>query len=188
MFVSRVSLVVRSLSSRRLDAERRLRVRRIHLRGRERDLHLNFLVACSSHLPFLIECLLIRKIGARLVKEAAYYESEVKENEAKIEQMKDENRGKHDIKYFQEVLSESHMMIPDSTNRRDKALVDLLEFVALLKKEEEGNADLMGCEWMDEARKILVASGFDNEEGGCGDDRGDVALTSVDGLEEGEEF
>ena len=187
MFVSRVSLVVRSLSSRRLDAERRL-VRRIHLRGRERDMHLNFLVACSSHLPFLIECLLIRKIGARLVKEAAYYESEVKENEAKIEQMKDENRGKHDIKYFQEVLSESHMMIPDSTNRRDKALVDLLEFVALLKKEEEGNADLMVCEWMDEARKILVASGFDNEEGDCGDDRGDVALTSVDGLEEGEEF
>lgn len=102
--------------------------------------------------------------------------------------MKDENREKHDIKYFQEVLSESHMMIPDSTNRRDKALVDLLEFVALLKKEEEGNADLMGCEWMDEARKILVASGFDNEEGGRGDDRGDVALTSVDGLEEGEEF
>ena len=128
------------------------------------------------------------KIGARLVKEATYYESEVKENEAKIEQMKDENREKHDIKYFQEVLSESHMMIPDSTNRRDKALVDLLEFVALLKKEEEGNADLMGCEWMDEAHKILVASGLHNEEGGHGDEGGDVAVTAVDGLAEGEEF
>ena len=102
--------------------------------------------------------------------------------------MKNENRDKHDIKKFQEVLSESHMMIPDSISRRNKALEDLGEFVALLKKEEEGNADLMGCEWMDEARKILVASGFDNEEGGCSDDRGDVALTSVDGLEEGEEF
>jgi tubulin-specific chaperone A len=117
-----------------------------------------------------------------------YYENEVVENEAKLQQMKDDNGDKYDIKKFQEVLSESHMMIPDSINRRDKALVDLREFLALLKTEEVGNADLMTCEWMGEARKILGESGLDNEEGGCSDEGGDVAVTAVDGLAEGEEF
>ncbi|KAL3789839.1 hypothetical protein ACHAW5_011262 [Stephanodiscus triporus] len=121
-------------------------------------------------------------------EEVTYYENEVVENEAKLQQMKDDNGDKYDIKKFQEVLSESHMMIPDSINRRDNALVDLREFLALLKTEEVGNSDLMACEWMGEARKILGEIGLDNEEGGCSDEGGDVAVTAVDGLAEGEEF
>ena len=59
--------------------------------------------------------------------------------------MKDENKDQYDIKKFQEVVGESQMMIPDSISRRDKALDDLREFVTLLKKEEIGNTELMGC-------------------------------------------
>jgi len=126
------------------------------------------------------------KACQRLVKEANYYEEEVEENEAKLQQMKDDKKDHYDIKKFQEVLAESHMMIPDSVCRRDKALDDLNEFAALLKKEEAGNSDLMGCEWMGEAKKILGEDENDaNQEGEGGED---VAVTAVDGLEEGEAF
>jgi len=100
--------------------------------------------------------------------------------------MKDEKRDPYDIKKFQEVLGESHMMIPDSCCRRDKQLGDLKDFVALLKKEEGGNDELMGCQWMDEASKILGDSG-EKEEGQTAE--GDeVAVTAVEGLAEGEAF
>ena len=130
----------------------------------------------------------------RLVKEAAYYVDEVHENETKLQQMKNNNDDKYDIKKFQEVLAESHMMIPDSINRRDNALVDLKDYVSLLTKEEEGNVELLECEWMNEAIKILGEGGlFDigTEKPYKGDERGgdDVAiLTAVDDLAEGEEF
>ncbi|KAL7539675.1 hypothetical protein ACHAXR_012185 [Thalassiosira sp. AJA248-18] len=122
------------------------------------------------------------KACQRLVKEATYYGEELKENEAKLQQMKDDKKDHYDIKKFQEVLAESQMMIPDSICRRDKALEDLKEFVSLLKKEEEGNSDLMGCEWMGEASKMV---GEDESVATGGDD---VAVTAVDGLEEGEAF
>ena len=100
--------------------------------------------------------------------------------------MKDDNKDPYDIKKFQEVLAESQMMIPDSIVRRDKALEDLKDFVALLKKEEEGNDELFECEWMGEASKILGVSESDAmKEGGGG---GDDAVTEVDGLKEGEAF
>jgi tubulin-specific chaperone A len=127
----------------------------------------------------------------RLVKEAAYYVDEVHENETKLEQMKNNNDDKYDIKKFQEVLAESHMMIPDSINRRDNALVDLKEYVSLLKKEEGGNVEVMECEWMNEANKILGESGLVDDTACKGEDRegDDVAvLTAVDDLAEGEEF
>lgn len=147
----------------------------------------------------------------RLVNEAAYYENEVLENESKLESMKadDVKYDRYDIKKFQEVLSESHMMIPDSTCRRDRALADLKEYVLLLRKEAtdgggilgldgDDGADLMTCDWMVEAIKMLgdgIGLSDDGEEGGgagrCGgsnDESGDVALTAVDGLAEGEEF
>ena len=76
--------------------------------------------------------------------------------------MKDDNKDPYDIKKFQEVLGESHMMIPDSISRRDKTLDDLKEFVALLRKEEfeDGkNSDLMGCGWMVEAGGGIVDFG-----------------------------
>ena len=127
------------------------------------------------------------------MKEAAYYVDEVRENETKLEQMKNNNADKYDIKKFQEVLAESHMMIPNSISRRDNAMVDLKDYVLLLTKEEEGNVELQECEWMNEAYKILGERGlFDDNEKPCkGEERGcdDVAvLTAVDDLAEGEEF
>jgi len=118
------------------------------------------------------------------VKEATYYEAEVLENEAKLQQMKDENKDPYDIKKFQEVLGESEMMIPDSISRRDKTLEDLREYVALLRKDEADNAELMECEWMVEANKIC---GEDSSEATKGDPA-EIAVTVVDGLAEGEAF
>jgi tubulin-specific chaperone A len=152
------------------------------------------------------------KYNNRLVNEAAYYENEVLENESKLEMMKadDVKYDRYDIKKFQEVLSESHMMIPDSKCRRDRALADLKEYVLLLRKdateggggygESDGDdgADLMTCDWMVEAIKMLgdgIGSSYDGEEGvgggrcgGSNVEGGDVAVTAVDGLAEGEEF
>ena len=122
-------------------------------------------------------------LSYRLVKEATYYEEEVKENAAKLQQMKDENRDAYDIKKFREVLGESEMMIPDSIFRRDKALEELKEYVARLRKEEEGNDDLMGCQWMVEASELVGEHESHTEEG---DDH--VAVTTVDSLAEGEAF
>lgn len=96
--------------------------------------------------------------------------------------MKDENRDPYDIKKFQEVLSESHMMVPDSICRRDKAVTDLRDFVVTL---EEGGG-LEGNEWLVEAKKILSESGLEGKvEKDAG---GEVVETSVDGLEDGEAF
>jgi len=99
--------------------------------------------------------------------------------------MKDENKDQYDIKKFQEVVGESQMMIPDSISRRDKALEDLKDFVALLKKDEGNNTDLMKCEWMVEANKIVGVSDADSKADG--NDR-DVAETAVEGLADGEAF
>jgi tubulin-specific chaperone A len=111
-----------------------------------------------------------------LIKESKFYEQEVIQNEQKLQQMKNDNRDPYDIKKFEEVLSESHMMIPDSICRRDKALGELKEMLAALGNELEGN------EWVVEARNILSESGLE------GDKEGDVVETSVDGLVEGEAF
>ena len=99
--------------------------------------------------------------------------------------MKDDGKDPYDIKKFQEVLGESQMMIPDSICRRDKQLADLKDYVALLRKEEEGNVELMSCEWMVEAGKMVGEEGDTKKEGG-GEDV--VAETAVDGLAEGEAF
>ncbi len=117
----------------------------------------------------------------RLVKEAAYYEEETKENEAKLRRMKDEKKDPYDVKKFQEVLGESQMMIPDSISRRDRALEDLREY---LKKEEEGNSELMGCKWMVEANKMIG----EDDEGGAKEEAECIAVTAADGLAEGESF
>ena len=152
-----------------------------------------FLAFCGL---FFLPCIILPSIHLninttfiiyyRLVKEATYYEKELKENEAKLQQMKDENKDQYDIKKFQEVVGESQMMIPDSSSRRDKALEDLKEFVALLKKDESGNDELMKCEWMVEANKIVGVSDADSKVEG--NEGADVAETAVEGLADGEAF
>ncbi|KAL3760862.1 hypothetical protein ACHAWU_009463 [Discostella pseudostelligera] len=129
---------------------------------------------------------LMIKVNAckRLVKEAAYYEKEASENELQLKEMKDTNKDPYDIKKFQEVLGESQMMIPVSVASRDKALDELKEFVALLNEEEGDNVDLMECEWMGEARKLLGLG-----ERSVGESEVlEFAVTNVSGLEDGEAF
>lgn len=137
------------------------------------------LINCSNE--FLFES------NNRLVKEAAYYEKEASENELQLKEMKDTNKDPYDIKKFQEVLGESQMMIPVSVASRDKALDELKEFVALLNEEEGDNVDLMECEWMGEARKLL---GLGESSVGENNDSEvlEFAVTNVSGLEDGETF
>ena len=119
----------------------------------------------------------------RLIKEVSFYEEETKENEQQLQKMKDEQKDPYDIKKFEEVLGESEMMIPDSINRRDKALGDLREYVTVLEKEEADNSELMSCEWMAEAKKLAPVEEKTNDV-----EASDVAITEIDGLEDGEAF
>ncbi len=125
---------------------------------------------------------MVDAIRKRLIKEAAYYEKETKENEAQLQKMKDEQKDPYDIKKFEEVLGESQMMIPESISRRDKALDELREFIIVLEKDEADNNELMTCEWMVEAKKLAPSDKeiADEEEG--------VAITAVDELADGEAF
>ena len=89
------------------------------------------------------------------MKEVAYYEKEVLENEAKLEEMKAKNQDKYDIKKFQEVLDESYMMIPDSKSRLAKVLEEMEGFLA-------AHADTEGLpvDQLDDAKKLLAEAGI----------------------------
>lgn len=100
----------------------------------------------------------------RLAKDAVYYEKEVKENEAKLQKMKDEGKDQYDIKMFREVLGESLMMVPDSKKRLNTSLEELSLLVDL-------HPDLEG-EYMDKATELLktVEQKDDVQETEVGDD------------------
>ncbi|CAJ1948156.1 unnamed protein product [Cylindrotheca closterium] len=90
------------------------------------------------------------KACQRLIKEVDYYHKEVKENEAKLEDMKSANRDPYDIKKFQEVLDESYMMVPDSKNRLQKSLQDLAAFL-----DGSDAAAVAPSQWYREAKELL---------------------------------
>ncbi len=75
----------------------------------------------------------------RMNKEVAAYEKEVEDNEARVQKMRDDGKDEYDIKKQEEVLAESHMMIPDSNNRLEAAMEKLGEIMA--EVEEDGGAD-----------------------------------------------
>jgi len=60
------------------------------------------------------------------------------------------------------------MMIPDSKNRFQKSLEDLLGFL----DENSNDSAISGTEQLQEAKALLSSNGieFDPEEGGTGDD------------------
>ena len=113
-----------------------------------------------------------------MVKEVAYYQQEVKENEAKLQTMKDQQKDPYDIKKFEEVLGESYMMIPDSQKRLQKSLEDLSLF--LDTQSDDSSNPLDGSEWLSTARELL-------EDNLKKEDK-DVETTNVEGLEDGEAF
>lgn len=114
----------------------------------------------------------------RLVKEAAYYEKEVAENEQKLEQMKAEKKDPYDIKKFEEVLGESYMMVPDSKSRLSQALKDLEVYL-----ESSEVANLQPNEWITQAKEVL-----DTEKGRMNSAEDEVKETSLEGLGDGEAF
>jgi hypothetical protein len=93
--------------------------------------------------------------------------------------MKDQNKSPYDIKKFEEVLEESHMMIPDSKNRLEQALSDLATY--LNSTEVKG---LEADEWYLQAQEMLKEEGVHSE----GDNDDVVQETDVSNLQEGEAF
>lgn len=109
------------------------------------------------------------------MKEVAYYEKEVLENEAQLEDMKAKNQDPYDIKKFQEVLDESYMMIPDSKGRLKQALEDLQSYTESSEVES-----LQSNEWFIQAKDLLT------KELEVPDDA--LVETDVTDLQEGEAF
>lgn len=62
--------------------------------------------------------------------------------------MKDEGKDPYDIKKFEEVLSESYMMIPDSERRSKESLEDLSVFVDTTTLEQESG-------YLEQARELI---------------------------------
>jgi hypothetical protein len=108
----------------------------------------------------------------RLIKEVAYYQQEAKDNEAKLQKMKDEKKDQYDIKMFNEVLLESYMMVKESPTRLHKALEDLSLFVDMNECDTDN-------EWCMAAHQILKEQGLVKEG---------LEETNVDHLQEGEAF
>ena len=110
------------------------------------------------------------------MKEVDYYDQEVKENKAKLEEMKATKCDPYDIKKFQEVLDESYMMVPDSRNRLQRSLEDLADFLGSSDGEP-----LKSSEWYQQAKTLLDTV----EMGGLGND---VKETDLTGVEQHEAF
>lgn len=111
------------------------------------------------------------------MKEAAYYQKEVKQNEETLKEMIDKGDDPYDIKKFKEVLGESLMMVPDSQKRLDRAIEELREFCDTAAEPLKG-------EWADAASKVLEE--YDAEK--KGGDANAIEETRVDDLAEGEAF
>eukprot|EP00903_Cladosiphon_okamuranus_P014537 g13484.t1 len=96
------------------------------------------------------------KLGVckRMVKEVASYEAEAKENEARVQKMRDEGKDPYDIKKQEEVLQESYMMIPDSKSRLAKVLEEMESFLS-----EHVSTEGLPADQLEEARGILVKAG-----------------------------
>lgn len=97
------------------------------------------------------------KLGVckRMVKEVASYETEAKENEAKVQKMRDDGKDPYDIRKQEEVLQESYMMIPDSKSRLSKVLEEMESFLG-----EHDGADGLPADQLQEARGLLAKAGI----------------------------
>jgi tubulin-specific chaperone A len=127
---------------------------------------------------------------SRLIKECAYYKSEVEENKAELDEMVQSGRDPYDVKKFREVLGESEMMVPDSTKRMVRSIEDLRNFVRECEDRDGsgGGEQALGGEWYGAAMKILN----DHDAPAANDDGADAdrprVETNVSDLAEGEIF
>jgi hypothetical protein len=97
--------------------------------------------------------------------------------------MKNSNKDPYDIKRFEQILAESHMMVPDSSKRLQLALDELSTFVA----ENALNVDSTG-EWWISANALLKEQCKRNDRLAADDDDDKVAETNVDDLADDEAF
>jgi Tubulin binding cofactor A len=129
----------------------------------------------------------------RLVKEWHHYENELVQNEATVREMKqDANQDAYDIKYHQNILNESRVMVPDAHRRLSLALEELEQQLALVVRVDQtavlgtaavdsDNNDDAVDEWVTTAQMLL-------QEHAAAFKRHDVLLTNVEGLADGEAF
>eukprot|EP00904_Undaria_pinnatifida_P014064 jgi/Undpi1/9789/HiC_scaffold_27.g12244.m1 len=89
-----------------------------------------------------------------MLKEVASYEKEAKDNEAKVQKMRDEGKDSYDIRKQEEVLQESYMMIPDSKGRLAKVFEDLEGFLG-----EHADTEGLPEDQLAEAKGLLVEAG-----------------------------
>eukprot|EP00752_Nemacystus_decipiens_P003388 g3135.t1 len=96
------------------------------------------------------------KLGVckRMVKEVASYETEAKENEAKVQKMRDDGKDPYDIRKQEEVLQESYMMIPDSKSRLAKVLEEMQSFLG-----EHASTEGLPADQIEEAKGLLAKAG-----------------------------
>jgi hypothetical protein len=96
--------------------------------------------------------------------------------------MKQQNQNRFDIKKFQEVLDESHMMIPDSQQRLDQALKELREFLKCHANEDT----ILSSEWYERAN-VLVGR-LNNSNAQVIERDTTVNETDISNLQKGEMF
>uniref|UniRef100_A0A7S2W3S2 Tubulin-specific chaperone A n=1 Tax=Rhizochromulina marina TaxID=1034831 RepID=A0A7S2W3S2_9STRA len=126
-------------------------------------------------------------VVTRMAKEVAFYHREAEENEARVQKFKDAGKDIHDVKKAEEVLEESYMMIPDSKNRLQKAVEDLLVFVEEHRKEE----GVAGTEQLEAALQVLTEHGAEvktTAAGGAADEDQGAASEEHGDFKEGEIF
>ena len=86
-----------------------------------------------------------------MVKEVAHYKKETAENEARVQQMRDDGKDSYDVKKAVEVLEETRMMVPDAERRLSDALDDLFTFMG----DHADNAEVTECKHAAEANALL---------------------------------
>ena len=132
-------------------------------------------------------------VTTRIRKEVDYYIQEVKDNEAQLQQMKEQQKDPYDIKKFEEVVAESRMMVPDSQRRLSTALQELTKFLETLAQSHEE----VGEEWKTAARELLEKEGtplrqVNDTSTGVVQDMGqtdqDSPSTNIESLQPGEAF
>lgn len=92
------------------------------------------------------------------MKEVEFYDNDLKVNEAKTQQMRDDNRDPYDIKKQEEILQECLMMIPDSRKRLEASLMELNGIVDEYSIEAKGDEASSGDALVSEA-KLLIEHG-----------------------------
>ncbi|KXZ54861.1 hypothetical protein GPECTOR_4g933 [Gonium pectorale] len=86
----------------------------------------------------------------RLHKELGYYEKERDREQARVDKMKEDGADASDLKQAESVLRESAMMIPETRQRLDAALSELLAFV------NENEDDMKETEELREAKDLIA--------------------------------